>query len=169
MKVVVEPSAVIREWIERLDLIVHPEGGWYRETYRSDVTLAQESMPVGYPSERNLMTSILYLLPTGMRSHWHRVRSEELWMHHRGDDLQLRISPFTGSKPGATGGVDTVEIRLGQGPSSQFQAVVPPNYWQEALALPGAAGYSLVGCVVAPGFEFEDFEMAEQGSGDDGQ
>ena len=153
-------SPEIQDWIDRLDLIVHPEGGWYRETYRSDQTIPQSALPEGYRGDRVLMTSILYLLPAGMCSRWHRVRSEELWMHHRGDDLMLGILP-------PAPGIDSpelesgkAEIRLGQGASAEFQAIVPPRHWQEARVGEGDAGFAIVGCVVAPGFEFEDFEMA---------
>ena len=155
-----ELSAEIHEWIDRLELVVHPEGGWYRETYRSDVLLAREALPDGYPGDRRLMTSILYLLPAGMRSRWHRVRSEELWMHHRGDDLRLGISSVNPTRQGPEETVRENDIRLGQGDRAQFQAIVLPGHWQEAEALRGDAGFALVGCVVAPGFEFEDFEMA---------
>jgi predicted cupin superfamily sugar epimerase len=155
-----ELNAEIHGWIDRLELVVHPEGGWYRETYRSDVVLARDAMPDGYPGDRRLMTSILYLLPAGMRSRWHRVRSEELWLHHRGDDLRLGISSTNPPRQGSGDVVRENDIRLGQGGDSQFQAIVPPGHWQEAEALEGDAGYALVGCVVAPGFEFEDFEMA---------
>lgn len=151
-----EPGPRIREWIDRLGLKSHPEGGWYRETFRSRVEWPREALPDGYPADRIAMTSILFLLPTGVRSRWHRVRSEELWMHHRGDDLRLGIATV----PNASRD-EVREIRLGQGASSVFQAVVPAAGWQEAEALPGDAGFALVGCVVAPGFEFEDFEMAE--------
>ena len=156
-----ELNVEIREWIDRLELVVHPEGGWYRETYRSDVVLARSALPDGYPGDRRLMTSILYLLPTGMRSRWHRVRSEELWMHHRGDDLRLGVSSANPTQQGSGKGGREYDVRLGQRMASKFQAIVPPGHWQEAEALQGEAGYALVGCVVAPGFEFEDFEMAD--------
>ena len=142
------------EIIARLDLSRHPEGGWYRETWRSPVVLEREALPAGYPGDRRLMTSILYLLPTGSRSRRHRVRSEELWLHQQGDDLELVI------ESGAAGDSDGVtSLRLGQGPEAQLQAVVPAADWQAAEALPGPRGYALVACVVAPGFEFADFEM----------
>jgi predicted cupin superfamily sugar epimerase len=156
----IEPDESIQEWIDRLDLIVHPEGGWYRETYRSGVVLGRDGLPAGYPGDRTLMTSILYLLPTGMRSRWHRVRSEELWMHHRGDDLSLRVRAAHPRESGPSKAAADSETRLGQGPEAKFQSIVPPGHWQEAEALAGSFGFSLVGCVVAPGFEFEDFEMA---------
>lgn len=154
------PSAEIIEWIERLELIVHPEGWWYRETVRSDVVVSRDALPEGYPGDRAMMTSILFLLAAGMRSHWHRVRSEELWMHHRGDDLNLEISPSTPSLSLPDTSNDRSSIRLGQGKSAQFQSRVPPGHWQQAEAIQGNAGYALVGCVVVPGFEFEDFELA---------
>ena len=144
----------IQALVDQLQLVLHPEGGWYRETWRSDVVLPREALPDGYPGDRRVLTSILYLLATGMRSRWHRVRSEELWMHHQGDDLRLGISASSDRPAQAD-----QEFRLGQSRPAQFQAVVPPGRWQEAEALPGNKGYALVGCVVAPGFEFEDFEM----------
>jgi len=133
-------SATIRALVERLELGPHPEGGWYRETWRSKVVLREDALPAGYSGDRNAMTSILFLLPTGSRSRLHRVRSEELWIHQQGDDLRLGI--------GQT-----------QAAAVELQAVVPPGHWQESEALPGSFGYALVGCVVAPGFEFADFEM----------
>ncbi len=148
---------MIRELIERLELIPHPEGGWYRETWRSGVVLKQAALPGGYPDDRVVMTSILFLLPTGMRTRCHRVRSEELWLHHQGDDLRL-LTRAARRDPGET----PREIRLGQGGEARLQAVVPPGDWQHVEALPGPFGYVLVGCVVAPGFEFADFEMDDQ-------
>ena len=82
---------VVRAIVDRLDLAPHPEGGFYRETWRSPVELARESLPAGYPGPRAAMTAILFLLPTGVSSALHRVRSEELWLHHQGDDVALGI------------------------------------------------------------------------------
>ena len=151
-----ELSPVVAELIERLRLESHPEGGFYRETWRSPVTLSASALPAGYPTARSAMTSIYFLLPTGVCSALHRVRSEELWMHHQGDDVLLGIGP-TETEANAKSG----ETILGKGLSAQLQAVVPPMHWQRAEALPGPAGYALVGCVVAPGFDFADFEMAD--------
>lgn len=149
-----EPRAVKR-LIDRLELIPHPEGGYYREIWRSPVRLPREALPAGFPGERCASTSIYYLLPTGMRSRLHRVRSEELWLHHQGDDLQLGIGETPEGASDSAG-----RVRLGQGEGASLQAVVPPGYWQCAEPTPGEFGYALVGCVVVPGFEFEDFEMA---------
>jgi predicted cupin superfamily sugar epimerase len=149
-------SAEIRALVERLDLAPHPEGGWYRETWRSQVVLKKEALPSGYSGDRSAMTSILFLLPTGARSRPHRVRSEELWLHQQGDDLKLAMGPTQ-----ATLAEPDHSFVLGQGEAAGLQAVVPPGEWQEAEALPGPFGYALVGCVVAPGFEFADFEMVD--------
>ena len=151
-----ELAPAVAELIERLRLEPHPEGGFYRETWRSPVTIEASALPGDYPAARSAMTSIYFLLPTGVCSALHRVRSEELWMHHQGDDVLLGIGPSKAVASAPSG-----EIILGQSPSATLQAVVPPMDWQRAEALPGPAGYALVGCVVAPGFDFADFEMAE--------
>lgn len=137
--------------IERLQLAPHPEGGWFRETHRSDVVIGKDALPDGYPGDRAACTSILFLLEAGQRSANHKVRSEEIWLHQGGDDLELVIQHDT----------DTEQmVHLGSGPNAVPQAVVPPGAWQRARPLAGPHGYVLVGCVVAPGFDFEDFEMA---------
>lgn len=143
----------VRRLIERYGLAPHPEGGFYRETVRSGRVLAQSAIDPGYAGDRAAVTSILFLLPTGMRSRWHRVRSDEIWLHHQGDELRLRMHARDQpeSKP--------ISVRLGPSEGAELQAVVPPQVWQDAEALPGPAGYCLVGCVVAPGFDFADFEM----------
>ncbi len=140
-----------RALIDRLGLAPHPEGGWFRETHRSAVTIAQDALPEGYPGDRSAVTCILFLLEAGQRSRNHRVRSEEVWLHQGGDDLELTMRPEPGAEP-------TV-VRLGTGVDALPQAVVPPGWWQEARPLAGEHGYVLVGCVVAPGFDFEDFEL----------
>ena len=137
--------------IAELGLEPHPEGGYYRETHRSALVVPAAALP-DHPGDRVAVTSILFLLPTGVRSTWHRVRSEELWLFQEGDPLRLRIAPAL-----EEGEPTAIELATG----SELQAVVPPGWWQDAEALPGPTGYALVGCVVAPGFEFEDFELAE--------
>lgn len=147
-------SPAAQAMIDRLRLAPHPEGGFYREVWRSPVEFPQASLPEGYPGARVAMTSIYYLLPTGARSELHRVRSEELWMHHQGDDLVLGIGE---TRVAAANPVHAV--LLGQGERAALQRIVPPGHWQCAEAKPGPFGFALVGCVVAPGFDFEDFEM----------
>lgn len=145
----------VRALVERLDLAPHPEGGFYRETWRSPIEIEASALPGDYPGPRAAMTSILFLLPTGTSSALHRVRSEELWLHHQGDPIGLQIGVSQATALAAP------EIRLGQAPHEALQSIVPAGHWQSATALAGAAGYGLVGCVVAPGFDFADFEMAD--------
>ena len=133
-----------QDLVRSLGLLPHPEGGYYRETFRSSAEVP------AHGGTRRAVTSILFLLPTGARSRLHRVKSDEIWLHQRGDDVRLTIGEE--------------EVRLGQATSSALQAVVPPDVWQAAECLPGDAGYALVGCVVAPGFEFDDFELSGWGT-----
>jgi predicted cupin superfamily sugar epimerase len=130
------------EIIAALELAPHPEGGWYRETWRAAATL---------PGGRAAATAILFLLEAGQRSHWHRVDAGEMWLFQAGAPLELSVAE-------ARGLADT--ITLGPDPFAGHapQHLVPPGAWQSAQA--AAAGWTLVGCVVAPGFEFEGFELA---------
>jgi uncharacterized protein len=139
----------IVQLIDKLQLQPHPEGGFYRETWRSDLCLPQSILPAAYTGDRSAGTSILFLLPMGHCSRWHRVRSAELWFHQAGDPLELAM---TETLDGAS---QTIQL----GRDYAFQAIVPPNYWQKATPVPGAAGYALVACVVVPGFDFADFEL----------
>jgi uncharacterized protein len=142
--------AEIVQLIDKLQLQPHPEGGFYRETWRSNLSLPQSILPAEYTGDRSAGTSILFLLPTGHFSRWHRVRSAELWFHQAGDPLELVMAE-------TLDGSSQTSIQLGQ--DHTFQAVVPPNYWQKAAPIPGVVGYTLVACVVVPGFDFADFEL----------
>jgi uncharacterized protein len=143
------PTEIV-QLIDKLQLQPHPEGGFYRETWRSNLCLPQSILPAEYTGDRSAGTSILFLLPTSHFSRWHRVRSAELWFHQAGDPLELVIAETL------DGNLQTT-IQLGR--DHTFQAVVPPNYWQKAAPIPGIAGYALVACVVVPGFDFADFEL----------
>ena len=145
----------------QLDLQPHPEGGWFRETWRSAVTFA----PDEYEGTRSAATAIYFLLHPGERSRWHAVRSDELWLWHSGGPLTLRLggggtapdNAGAGSGPATGGAVDIVlgpDVFAGQQP----QAVVPGGSWQSAA--PAADEPVLVSCVVAPGFDFADFRLA---------
>jgi uncharacterized protein len=143
--------AEIVQLIDKLQLQPHPEGGFYRETWRSNLCLPQSILPSEYTGDRSAGTSILFLLPTGHFSRWHRVRSAELWFHQAGDPLELVMAET----------VDGASQIIPLGREYAFQAVVPPNYWQKATPVPGIAGYALVACVVVPGFDFADFELSK--------
>jgi hypothetical protein len=121
--------------IAALELSPHPEGGWYRETYRSPAP----------PGERGAATAIYYLLRAGERSHWHRVDAIEIWHWYAGAPLELRI----GREKVTLGG----DLAAGERP----QAVVPPFAWQAARSL---GDWTLVGCTVSPAFDFAGFELA---------
>lgn len=129
--------------IGRLRLQPHPEGGFFRETHR-------EPDPAG---GRDLATAILFLLPHGARSHWHRVDAAELWLFHSGAPLRLRIDGHDTENQEIVLGTD---ILAGELP----QATVPAGAWQSAEA---NRGWTLVSCVVTPGFSFDGFELAPSG------
>lgn len=131
-----------------LDLAAHPEGGWFRRTWASSVAVDA----AGYAGARPTATAILYVLGPGEESAWHQVRSAELWLHHQGVPLLLRIGG-TGDGPGE----DVSEVVLGPDlPAGQLpQVLVPPSAWQSARPL--ALGEVLVSCVVSPGFDFADW------------
>jgi len=129
-----------------LELSPHPEGGFYRETWRSPLTL--HGLPHAAP--RAASTAIYFLLPAGTFSAFHRVASDEAWHHYGGDPLVLHELD--------EGGVHTV-VELGRdlGRGERPQHVVPAGRWQAAV--PGGDRYAFCGCTVAPGFDFRDFEM----------
>jgi predicted cupin superfamily sugar epimerase len=136
------PSAT--DVIARLELRPHPEGGHYRETFRDTRTDA---------SGRALSTAIYFLLKRGERSHWHRIDAVEVWHFYAGDPLTLRIAH--------DGGVQHT-IRLGPDAAADQrpQAIVPAQAWQAAET---NGDWTLVGCTVAPGFDFATFELAPKG------
>jgi len=130
-----------RDLIETLLLQPHPEGGWYRETWRADTA----------EGERASATAILFLLEAGEKSHWHKVDATELWLFHSGSALRLRT---------AAADMDQVsEIRLGPDvlAGEQPQLRIAPGEWQTAEA---DRGWALVSCIVSPGFEFAGFTLA---------
>lgn len=132
-----------RAIVERLGLQPHPEGGWYRETWRAGA-------PGG---QRAAGTAIYYLLEAGQVSRWHRVDAAEIWHWYGGAALELTLSPDGRECETAILGAD---IEAGERP----QVVVPPGCWQSAFP---RGGYTLAGCTVSPGFEFEAFELAPEG------
>jgi|SRR5829696_4034763 len=137
--------------VAALGLAAHPEGGWYRETWRSGV----EITPTGYPGPRAAATGISFLLGAGESSRWHRLASDELWLWQGLGPLRLR---YGGSSPAPT---EQAAVVVGPGVAAgqQLQALVPAGTWQAAEPLTGDG--ALVACVVAPGFDFADFELAD--------
>ena len=146
------------DWAHQLDLQPHPEGGWFRETWRSDLVLPESVLaaatPGGYVGDRAAGTAILFLLPAGAESAWHTVRGAEIWLHHRGAPVELVLGGSGEAPVDETAIVLGPDVVGGQTP----QHVVPPGVWQRARSLDDQA--SLVSCVVVPGFDFADFALA---------
>jgi uncharacterized protein len=134
--------------IEQLGLAAHPEGGWYRETWRGDAG----------PDGRAQGTAILFLLRAGEASHWHTVDAAELWLWQAGDPVELRLSASDEGPARAV--ILGADVAAGQ----QLQGIVAPGEWQAARGYGEVVhGYSLVSCVVVPGFDFAGFRLAEPG------
>jgi predicted cupin superfamily sugar epimerase len=134
------PTVSAAEVIRLLDLKPHPEGGHYRETFRD---------PRNLPEGRSVTTAIYFLLARGECSHWHRLDATELWHYYAGDPLRLDLADAQGRR----------SIRLGPdlAAGERPQAVVAAGVWQAAETL---GSWTLVGCTVAPGFDFAGFELA---------
>src|SRR5688572_26669780 len=137
-----------KELISELQLLPHPEGGYYKETYRSGQTIKVEP-----GKERNVSTAIYYLLVDQDFSSFHRIQSDELWFFHQGEPLEI-VSILEGK---------LVSVILGNAveKGEVFQTAIPANTWFAARIKDGN-GYSLVSCTVAPGFDFADFELADR-------
>lgn len=138
-KSLTEAERLVRE----LELTPHPEGGHYRETYRD----------ASGSAARAHSTAIYFLLQAGEVSRWHRVDAAEVWPYYKGAPLELKIAEYGKPTQRFVLGADIVR---GERP----QVVVPPNAWQSARSL---GDFTLVGCTVAPGFEFAKFELADEG------
>ncbi|MFF3981139.1 cupin domain-containing protein [Streptomyces sp. NPDC001828] len=139
----------ISDLVTLLRLEPHPEGGWFRETWRT----GPSAVPEGYPGPRSFATGIYYLLHPGEMSRWHRVRSDELWLWHRGGPLTLRLGGTSATAAEESAMVLGPDVASGARP----QLLVPGGTWQSAE--PAGDEPVLVSCVVAPGFDVEDFHM----------
>ena len=139
------------EIIRLLDLKPHPEGGHYRQTFRGSLTYPAPQAGQGrVGAARAASTAIYFLLARGERSHWHRVDAVEIWHWHAGAPLELEIAAASGPRERIMLGND---LAAGERP----QGIVPAHAWQAARSL---GDWTLVGCTVAPGFEFATFELA---------
>jgi|SRR6476660_721071 predicted cupin superfamily sugar epimerase len=141
-------------WIDKLGLIAHPEGGYYRETYRSGLSIAREALPPQFTGPRLVSTAIYFLLEGNNFSAFHRLRSDELWHFYAGGPIVVHVIEEKG---------DYFELLIGNNPGAGqvLQAVVKAGCWF-ASRLQDPQSFALAGCTVAPGFDFEDFEMAER-------
>jgi hypothetical protein len=150
-----DSHALKDELIRRLGLEPHPEGGFFSETYRSAQRVIRDGDD-GSAQTRSASTAIYYLLCDGAHSAWHRIKSDEVWHFYAGEPLNVHVLDETGA---------LVTHKLGNAlthADAVFQAVVPAGLWFAAECTDPAT-FALVGCTVAPGFEFSEFELADAG------
>jgi len=137
-------------WVKKLDLEAHPEGGFYREAYRSDEEIPAKALPPRFKGNRSFSTAIYYLLGEGDFSTFHRILSDETWHFYAGEPLQLLVIKPSGELQKNT---------LGIGESQQTpQFTVQAGDW---FAAKSTGAYTLCGCTVAPGFDFNDFVLGD--------
>lgn len=141
-------------YVRAFNMTPHPEGGYFAETYRSSESIAQEALPQRFGGNRSFCTAIYFLLEQHHFSAFHRIQSDEVWHFYAGGPLEVFIINPNGSLR---------IIRLGNNPErgEVFQDVVPAGCWFGSKPAVGTE-FSLVGCTVAPGFDFADFEMADR-------
>ena len=142
-----------KQLIEEYKLLPHPEGGYYRECYRSDVIVPKKLLPNGFKGDRSISTTVYFLLEQGNFSAFHRIKSDECWHFYYGEPLNVYVIDNDGELLTFTLGND---ITKGQ----YFSYCVPANCWFASRPTKESA-FSYVGCTVAPGFDFEDFELAK--------
>ena len=142
------PQQNAEYWISKLNLQAHPEGGFYKETFRSQ----QNVNKTGSDALRQACTSIYYLLEGLDYSGFHRIQSDEIWYFHKGVALNIHIITANG---------DHQVWELSDQATGNLSLVVPAGLWF-AAELPAKEGYTLVSCAVAPGFEFSEFEMGDR-------
>ena len=137
-------------FVKNLEMIAHPEGGFYKEIFASAENISNRELNVEFEGSRILWTSIYFLLRDGEVSNFHRLKSDEMWYYHSGSPLTIyMISP--------EGELTSEQLGLNIEKGEKPQVLVPKNYiFGSAM---NNAGYALVGCMVSPGFEFKDFEL----------
>lgn len=141
----------VEEIIEKLDLTPHPEGGYFKETYRSDGLIDKESLDTQYSGNRNYSTSIYFLLTSDAFSAFHKIHQDEIWHFYSGSPILLHMIDQEGYYSEVT-----IGSNLNKDETPQF--IVPGGVWF-ASEVKNENSYSLVGCTVAPGFDFDDFEL----------
>jgi hypothetical protein len=141
----------IKHIVEKLELLPHPEGGYFKETYRSQGIIPKESLTADYKSDRNVSTCIYFMLTSDNFSAFHRIKQDEIWHFYDGSPINLHMITATGEYTNQLIGRD---FRKGELP----QFIVPGGCWF-ATEIIEPDTFALSGCTVAPGFDFEDFEM----------
>jgi hypothetical protein len=139
--------------IQQYSLLPHPEGGYYKETYRSAESIPVNGLPARFTGSRNFATGIYFLLEQGNFSGFHKIKSDEGWHFYAGGPLHVYTLHFDGS-------LETTVLGNNLAAGQTFQHVVPANCWFASRPAPGT-DFSFVGCTVSPGFDFADFELAK--------
>ena len=147
-------NLTVQQIINHYRLLPHPEGGYFKETYRAELVLPANALPAAFAGDRQASTAIYFLLEQGNFSAFHRIHSDECWHFYAGQTLIIYIIHPNGKLE---------EIKLGNDILNKetFQYTVPAGCWFASVPAPATA-FSFVGCTVAPGFDFTDFELAEQ-------
>ena len=142
-----------QELVEKYELIPHPDGGYYKEAYRSLEAIPQTGLPERFIGERFFSTAIYFLITQGNFSAFHRIKSDECWHFYAGDTLYIHVIDPDGKY---------TLLKLGSNIEKEetFQAIVSTGSWFASENAPGGV-YSFVGCTVAPGFDFADFKLAK--------
>lgn len=140
-------------WVEKLGLLPHPEGGFYREMHRSPEQVSSAALAERFTGDRSYLTSIYFLIKSEYPSHFHRIKSDEIWYFHQGMSVIIHLIDVHGKYRfkrlgDVTSGLDC------------FQLCIDAGTWF-AAEVPGDDAYALVSCAVAPGFDFQDFELAK--------
>jgi uncharacterized protein len=138
-------------WIKRLNLTAHPEGGYFNEVYRSDEIIPKAALQERYNADRNISTSIYFLLKEEQISHFHKLNSDEIWHFYDGSSLTIYIIDKTGILKKQKLGLD-----FNNGEVPQF--TIPKECWF-AAEVNDKKSFTLIGCTVAPGFDFADFQL----------
>ncbi|MEO6730606.1 MAG: cupin domain-containing protein [Ferruginibacter sp.] len=143
-----------KQLVEKYSLSPHLEGGYYKENYRSLETIPKAFLPKRFNGERSYSTAIYFLLEEGNFSAFHKIESDECWHFYAGETLLIHVIHLNGR-------LETIRLGSELQNGEQFQAVVPAGCWFASEPAAGTA-YSFVGCTVAPGFDFGDFELANE-------
>ena len=140
--------------VSKLGLLPHPEGGFYQETYRSEGLIPEEALEGDFSGGRNYCTGIYFLLTAGNFSAFHRIKQDEMWHFYEGDAFLIHMID-----PDGAYSTHRLGLNFDAGESPQF--VVPKGVWFASEVADGGS-YGLVGCTVSPGFDFDDFELADR-------
>jgi uncharacterized protein len=144
-----------KQLIQQYNLQPHPEGGWYKETYKSAEEISAAALPTRFGGARAFSTAIYFLLEQGNFSAFHRIKSDECWHFYAGDPLDVFVLQQDGR-------LDIIHLGKDISKGQFFQYVVPANCWFASRPAAGSS-FCFVGCTVAPGFDFADFELADAG------